>query len=174
MIPLYWVFGENRVLSASIASHRLPRPKKPGQRGTSRPGIERTAPKRLDDATGLASVGCLPCGFGPDGAPALSLHRRAGRIAACIYDPEFRHQRNLSHRDPWQQHRRKLRDSGHDRNRGLSQYFDSYLDAISGGAANGAHFLEAIVPSPYGPRLWLSIRHSEGCWQLRDSIVFTL
>jgi hypothetical protein len=53
---------------------------------------------------------------------------------------------------PWQQHRRKLRDSGHDRNRGAPlQYFDWYLDAVSRGAANGANFLGAIVSSPYGP-----------------------
>jgi hypothetical protein len=91
---------EPRLSPESIASHRLPRPKKAVQRCTSRPGIERMAPKRLGDATRLASVGCPPCDFGPDGAGAL-LNRHADRIADRIYDPEFRHQRNLSHWGPW-------------------------------------------------------------------------
>ena len=131
MVPSYRVFGANRVSRRPSLLIAVPRPKKAGQSCTSGPGIERTAQKRLGDATRLASVGCLACGFGPDGAATL-LDRRAGRIAACLYDPEFRHQRNLAHRDPWQQHRWKLRDSGHHRNRGAPlQHFDWDLDAVS-------------------------------------------
>src|SRR5580692_11653212 len=161
-------------LSASIAVHRRPRPKKAGQSCNSGSGIERTPQKRLGAATRLASVGCLACGFGPDGAATL-LDRRAGRIAAYLYDPEFRHQRNLAHRDPWQQHRWILQDFGHRRKRGAPlQHFDWDLDAVSSGDCKRRQLPGSDRFLALWPQLWLSIRHSEGRWQLPDSILFTL
>ena len=167
-------FRRESRLSPPITAHRRTRPKKAGQSCSSDSGIERTAQKRLGSATRLASIGYLPSGFGPDSAGTL-LDRRAGRIAACLYDPEFRHQRNLSHRDPWQQHRWKLRDSGFHRNRGAPlQYFNWDLDAVSSGDSKRRQLPGSDRILALWPRLWLSIRHSEGRWQLPDSILFTL
>jgi hypothetical protein len=112
MIPSYRVFGANRVsrrpslLIACRVQKRQPNavPLAPA----SKERLQKDSTIRRDS---LRLAACLAVSVLT--GPALSLHRRAGRIAACIYDPEFRHQRNLSHRDSWQQHHRKLGDSGH-------------------------------------------------------------
>lgn len=85
MVPSHRVFGANRVSPrhpSPLIAYRVQ--KKAGQRRTSRPGIERTAPKRLDDATRLVSVSCPPCGFGPDGAGALFIAAPPGSPIAQI------------------------------------------------------------------------------------------
>lgn len=72
-------------------------------------------------------------------------------------------------------HRRKLRDSGHHRNRGAPlRYFDWDLGAVSRGDSKRRQLPGSDRFLALWPRLWLSIRHSEGRWQLRDSILFTL
>jgi len=120
----------------------------------------------------VACTGCevtgAGCGFGSDGAATL-LDRR------LLYDPEFRHQRNLAHRDPWQQHRWILQDFGHRRKWGAPlQHFDWDLDAVSSGDCKRRQLPGSDRILALWPRLWLSIRHSEGRWQLPDSILFTL
>ena len=119
MIPSYRVFGANRVsrCPSLLIAYRVQ--KRQVKSVPLAPASKERLPKDSTTRRGsLRLAACLVVSVLT--WSALSLHRRAARIAACIYDPEFRHQRNLSHRDPWQQRHRKLRDSGHHRNRGGS------------------------------------------------------
>ena len=64
---------------------------------------------------------------------------------------------------------------GTSRNRGASlQYFNWELDAVSSGDCKRRQLPGSDRILALWTRLWLSIRHSEGRWQLPDSILFTL
>ena len=160
MISSYRVFGANRVSRrpSLLIAYRVQK------RQVKAVPLAPASKERLQKASttrrgSLRLAACLVVSVLT--GPALSLHRRAARIAACIYDPEFRHQRNLSHRDPWQQRHRKLRDSGHHRNRGAPlQYFDWYLDAVCRGDSKRRQLPGSDRFLALWPRLCLSIRHS--------------
>ena len=152
MIPSYRVFGANRVSPrhpSLLIAYRVQKrqvnavPLAPASKerlqkdSTMRRGLLRLAARlAVSVLTGLA----LSSIAAPTGSPIAYTTLNFGTSGTFLTGI------------PWQQHRRKLRDSGHDRNRGAPlQYFDWYLDAVSRGAANGANFLGAIVSSPYGP-----------------------
>jgi hypothetical protein len=175
MIPSYRVFGANRVSSrhpSLLIAYRVqkrqvnavplaPASKERLQKDSKmrRGSLRLAARLAVSVLTGLA----LSSIAAPTGSPI-----------ALLYDPEFRHQRNLSHWDPWQQHRRKLRDSGHHRKRGAPRrYSDWDLGAVSRGDGKRRQLPGSDRFLALWPRLWLSFRHSEGRWQLRDSILFT-
>ena len=159
MIPSYRVFGANRVsrCPSLLIAYRVQ--KRQVKSVPLAPASKERLPKDSTTRRGsLRLAACLVVSVLT--WSALSLHRRAARIAARIYDPEFRHQRNLSHRDPWQQRHRNYVIPGTTETGGAPlQYFDWYLDAVCRGDSKRRQLPGSDRFLALWPRLCLSIRH---------------